>query len=202
METNRRQLALLTAIVAVMIAVLWWQYAGDGVPAAATTAAAVPPAPPAAAVPARGGTGPAAGNRTVPDVRLSVLGQESAEPVDTGRDPFRFGAPRDTGTGPGASGGPATGPAGSGPAAPAGPAVPAGPPPPPPILLKYIGLAQQGVNGRTIAVLRDERGIYYGREGDVIEGRYRLLRVTADAVEVAYVDGRGRRMIQLTGGQP
>ena len=43
--------------------------------------------------------------------------------------------------------------------------------------------------------------VYYGGEGDVIEGRYRILRISADSVDLAYVDGRGRRTISLTGGQ-
>ena len=34
--------------------------------------------------------------------------------------------------------------------------------------------------GRLYAVLRDERGIYYGADGDVVEGRYRILRVSAE----------------------
>jgi len=51
-------------------------------------------------------------------------------------------------------------------------------------------------------VLRDDRGVYYGAEGDVVEGRYRILRVAADAIEVSYVDGRGRTTIPLSGGRP
>ena len=62
-------------------------------------------------------------------------------------------------------------------------------------------MARQGGAGRLLAVLRDDRGIYYGAEGDVIEGRYRLLRVGNDSVDMAYVDGRGRKTIPLTGGQ-
>jgi hypothetical protein len=68
--------------------------------------------------------------------------------------------------------------------------------------LKFIGFAKQGAAGRLYAVLRDDRGIYYGAEGDVVEGRYRVLRVTADAVDIAYVDGRGRTSIPLSGRQP
>jgi hypothetical protein len=81
------------------------------------------------------------------------------------------------------------------------PAEPQEPPGPPPVPLKFIGFAKQG-EGRLYAVLRDERGVYYGAEGDVVEGRYRILRVTADAIEVSYVDGRGRTTIPLSGGRP
>jgi len=85
---------------------------------------------------------------------------------------------------------------------PEAPVEPTGPPPPPPIPLRYIGMAKQGAGGKQLVVLRDERGIYYGAEGDVIEGRYRILRVGPDSVDVAYLDGRGRRTISLSGGRP
>jgi hypothetical protein len=38
-----------------------------------------------------------------------------------------------------------------------------------------------------------------GREGDLIEGRYRVLRVGADSLDLAYADGRGRQTIRLSG---
>jgi hypothetical protein len=81
------------------------------------------------------------------------------------------------------------------------PVAPQAPPGPPPIQLRFIGIAKQG-QGRLYAVLRDERGVYYGAAGDVVEGRYRILRVSADAVEVSYADGSGRMSIPLSGGRP
>jgi len=126
---------------------------------------------------------------------LASLGRDQPEPADTGRDPFRF----ESAPGSGARGGPTAPPVQ--PVGPAVPQAPPGPPPPPPILLKFIGIAKQG-QGRLYAVLRDERGIYYGAEGDVVEGRYRILRVSADIIEVSYVDGRGRTSIPLSGGRP
>ena len=78
------------------------------------------------------------------------------------------------------------------------PPVPQGPPPPPPIPLKFFGVMT--VNGQRIAAFSDERGnTFTGREGDVLEGRYRLLRIGPDSVDLAYLDGRGRRPIPLTG---
>jgi hypothetical protein len=51
-----------------------------------------------------------------------------------------------------------------------------------------------------VAILSDGRGnVLYGKEGDTIEGRYRLLRVATDAVELAYVDGKGRQTVRLAG---
>jgi aryl carrier-like protein len=38
-----------------------------------------------------------------------------------------------------------------------------------------------------------------GREGDTVDGRYRMLRVGLDSIEMAYLDGRGRQTIRLSG---
>ena len=82
----------------------------------------------------------------------------------------------------------------------ASPPVPTGPPPPPPITLRFIGLVEAPSQAGRVAILSDGRGnVVYGKEGDTIEGRYRLLKVGVDAVELAYVDGRGRQTIRLSG---
>ena len=85
-------------------------------------------------------------------------------------------------------------------AAAAAAAVPVGPPPPPRIPLKYIGDMTDPKNpGKKIAILSDARGSYYGREGEVIEGRYRIIRIGVESIELAYLDGRGRQTIRQTG---
>ena len=71
-----------------------------------------------------------------------------------------------------------------------------GPPPPPPINLKLFGVMT--VNGQRVAAFSDDRGnTITGKEGDVLEGRYRLLRIGPDSVDVAYLDGRGQQPIRL-----
>jgi hypothetical protein len=78
------------------------------------------------------------------------------------------------------------------------PPVPQGPPPPPPIALKYIGVLDTA-QGR-VAVFRDNGGdIVNGKEGDIIDGRYRLLKIGVESADLAYVDGRGRQTIRLSG---
>ena len=81
--------------------------------------------------------------------------------------------------------------------------MPTGPPPPPPlppIPLKFIGIVESPSTRQKIAVLSDGRGTsFHGREGDIIEGRYRILRIGAESIEMAYLDGRGRQTIRLTG---
>ena len=78
------------------------------------------------------------------------------------------------------------------------PPVPTGPPPVPPIPLRYFGFFTAG--GQRIASFRDERGnTFNGKEGETLEGRYRVLRIGPDSVDLAYLDGRGRQTIGLTG---
>jgi len=72
---------------------------------------------------------------------------------------------------------------------------------PPPIPLKFVGTMQVG--GRTMAVLSDASGLQrnpvYGFEGDTILGQYRLVRVSAESIEMTYLDGRGRQTIRFSG---
>jgi hypothetical protein len=80
------------------------------------------------------------------------------------------------------------------------PAGPLPPPPPPPIPLRFIGFLQPVGGADRVAVLSDGRGnVFNGKEGDIIEGRYRLLRVGNDSADLIYVDGRGRQTIRLSG---
>ena len=83
------------------------------------------------------------------------------------------------------------------------PVAPAGPPPPPPlapITLKFIGIVDAPSHGEKIAILSDGRNApFYGKEGAIIEGRYRILKIGVESVELAYADGRGRQTIRLTG---
>ncbi len=71
------------------------------------------------------------------------------------------------------------------------------PPPPPPITLKLVAIVQG--SGRPVAALTDGRDVFYGREGDVVEGRYRIIKINVESIDISYVDGRGQRRIGLTG---
>ena len=139
---------------------------------------------PAAARAAQGG-GPVA------DVRLDLLTASGGDTPTVSRNPFRFqqravpvvrratAPPRPEFTAP---------------------PVPNGPPPPPPITLRFIGLIEAPPRTGRVALLSDGRGgLMYGREGDTVDGRYRMLRVGLDSIEMAYLDGRGRQTIRLSG---
>ena len=78
------------------------------------------------------------------------------------------------------------------------PQAPVGPPPIPPIPLRVYGTGFIG--GKWIAAFRDERGnVFNGKEGDILEGRYRVLRVGDGSVDLEYIDGRGRQTLRVTG---
>lgn len=126
-----------------------------------------------------------------PDVKLEALESVRPKPEGPNRNLFRFGRP------------PAE-PAAAPPVVavtPTRPALPTAPPPPtvPPIALKFVGTMKVG--GRLMAVLSDSSGRdpVYGFEGDTVLGQYRLVRVGADSIEIAYLDGRGRQTIRFSG---
>ena len=178
-----RQLGILAVLLLVLMAVVMYNQAG--VPAGSgRTAAARPRA-----------TGSAAGKDPIGAVKLAALNEARVEPESGARNPFRFrpveppapAAAAARPVGPGMTAGPT-----------AGPPVPVGPPPPPPITLRFIGVVEQNTRLK-LAVLSDGRNVFYGKEGDAIEGRYRILRIGPESVDMAYLDGRGRQTLRLSG---
>jgi len=179
---SRRQLLLLVALVIIGAGVILWRTpsttsndAGTGVR------------------PGASGEAPRAGS-AVGDVRLESLEQRADEDSTPSRDVFRFGARREASAESSASR-----PVNPVPVDP-GPPVATGPPPPPPIPLRFIGYMDQPGETPRVAVLSDGRGnVFNGKEGDIIEGRYRVLRIGTDSADLIYVDGRGRQTIRLSG---
>jgi hypothetical protein len=124
----------------------------------------------------------------VVDLNLDRLRRAGGELPAAQRDPFRF---RPTP--------PPPAPRVQAPPVVFAPPVPTGPPPPPAIPLKFIGVIGP-INGRLVASFSDARGnSFTGKEGDVLEGRFRLLRIGPDSVDVAYLDGTGRQTIRMIG---
>jgi hypothetical protein len=72
------------------------------------------------------------------------------------------------------------------------------PPAPPPIPLKFIGVLELPNLGK-LAVFSDCRTTMRGKEGDIIDGRYRLVRIGVESVVMEYADGRGRTTIRESG---
>ena len=179
---NERRRQILLALLAVALAVVVyveWPRTGDPVRTTSNQRDA-------ARTPA------AAGGLAAPDVHLKSLEAEATKPGEVERNLFRFK--------PKAAPPPAPRPTGA--FAPPPPVVPSGPPPPPPlppIALKFIGLLESGKTQR-IAILSDGRGApLYGKEGDTVLGQYKILHIGVESIEMAYLDGRGRQTIRLSG---
>ena len=143
-------------------------------------------------VPAGGGAQTSRQGNPVGDVRLESLDRQDNGKSTPSRDVFRFGERRAAiAVPPQPTPRVAVEPV---------PQAPTGPPPPPPIPLRYIGYLDQPGEVPRVAVLSDGRGnVFNGKEGDVIEGRYRVLRIGNDSADLIYVDGRGRQTIRLSG---
>ena len=134
---------------------------------------------------AAGGPGPL-------DVRLEELKQPPPEPGGDGRNPFRFYVKPP----------PPPPPPPPRPAGPIGPAPTPQPvvdPGPPPIPLKFIGTLEQGKT--KVAIFSDGRGVpVYAREGELVLGQYRVVRIQIESVVMEYADGKGRQTIPMRGG--
>jgi hypothetical protein len=199
MATDRRKQMLLGALVVVLGAIAFRVWDPLALGTTSTTATTTAPTSATslgsgsssnsvrgAAASARAGQ---TGAMTAPDVHLNALEGNRPKPVDAQRNLFRF-KPKPAPV--------ATAPTAPGVVVPVAPPVPPGPPPLPPIPLKFIGTVQPG--RMTIAVLSDGVGQpMYGKEGDTIAGRYRILRIGVESIEMSYLDGQGRQTIRLTG---
>jgi hypothetical protein len=149
----------------------------------------------AGAAAARSGRGAQSGVRDeVTDIRMELLQRQRGALSEPDRNPFRFERKASAAPPPRAQTTRRPVPI---------EVVPTEPPPPPPlppIPLRFIGYLQPTNAPGRVAVLSDGRGnVFNGKEGDVIEGRYRLLRVGENSADLIYLDGRGRQTIRLSG---
>ena len=117
------------------------------------------------------------------DVRLEALGGARPDAGHVERNPFRF-QPKAPPPLPAAA------------AVKPGPIEPSGPPPVP-IPLKFIGIVEK--QGLKVALMSDCRSTFYGTEGQMIDGRYRLVRIGVESIVIEYGDGRGRTTVRQEG---
>jgi hypothetical protein len=177
-DRTRKQLGILGVLVAAFVAVMFVVSRGEG-----PAGSAVAPSNQAGR-----GAGPQAAPE-VADVNLEALKDAHDAPSDPQRNLFAFRQraaapppPRDT-----------VAPV---PVAP----VPSGPPPPPPIQLKFIGILDSPAAGGKVAILSDGRGnTFHAREGQEVDGRYTVIKIGTESIELSYVDGRGRQTLRLSG---
>jgi hypothetical protein len=175
----KRQATLLVGLVVVLVAALWWNIGREATPG-------LHPSPRGTAGGAHHRSSPV---RNVASVRLEALKADHPDVDAASRNPFRFQPqapppPEQT--------------ARTEPVNPVA-ARPTGPPAPQPIPLRFIGILDAPEQHRKFAVLSDGRGTLYGQEGDIIDGRYRILRIGVESIEMVYIDGRGQQTIRLSG---
>jgi hypothetical protein len=171
---RRRQVLLLAVMLAGLGAVLWYQRPTTGPSSPTSNVAATTRQP-------------------LPAVQLPEavrMGDLDAAPMETeiGRNPFSFGE-RPV----------------------AEPAVRFAPPPvefspapvmpqgPPPIALRLSGLMVSPGSNRTMVTLKDPAtgALFHAYEGDIVDGRYRIVKVGSQSAVVSYVDGSGTRTLGL-----
>ena len=161
------------------------------------------PAPtPAAQVrtpPARAKSARAAADAQTPGpvapVKLRALAAEREQPGEAKRNPFKFqpkAVPQPIRQ-PVMTAPPPTPGESAKPPVPTGPIVP-------PISLKLIGILERA-NGVKWAVLSDGKAAtpFYGRDGDIVDGRWQIVKIGTESVEMTYVNGTGKTVIRLTG---
>lgn len=179
-----RQRQLLYALAAVGVVIAAWQYVGTPAPT------------PAAVVAARRNAAASDMPQPPADVALDALDGARSRPEDGGRNPFVFGV-RQVVDDPGARR-----PVTRRPDTDLAPVAlaPPGPPPLPPVPFKFIGLVEGTSSATRIAVLSDSKGlVVHGSQGTIIDGRFRILTIGTDSLDIAYADGRGRQTLRLSG---
>ena len=167
------------AIAAYVVATM---FSGPAVPAGAST------------------TAPGAANAAQPekidpaelDVKIETLTAPPADPAEGDRNPFRF-QPKPTPPPPPMAS------QGEGRPSYVPPPVQPGPTGPKPIaeLIKFIGIVDTG--SAKIGAFSDCRYTFSGREGEIIEGRFRVVRIGVESAVLEYVDGQGRTTLPLNG---
>lgn len=79
------------------------------------------------------------------------------------------------------------------------PPVDPGPPPPPPINLKFFGFANRPGEAKKVFLEQGE-DIFVASEGDIVNRRYKVLKIAPTSVEVEDVLNNNRQSIPLTQG--
>lgn len=188
-EEQRRQKLLLALLVVVALGMAYRQWGGGAAEVAAGASNPVPTATPSPAGAQASGPG---GNMPVP-VKLGSL-EPVVEDGGNSRNPFAFGVPPRP---PAPPAPPAPPPR---PTPPPAPPVPTGPPPRPAIPVKFIGFVEEQGKAGKIVALSVGGEVVMAREGDLVDGRFRLLKVGLDSITMAYADGQGQQTIRLSGG--
>jgi hypothetical protein len=195
-DRTKLGLAALLLAGAVLLAVHSFTTGGPAIAASRATPAA--PAPPTSipahnpARPARSAASPAASGLD-PRLHLGLLrASESIEYAGNGRNIFLAEAdpviPKPVA--------PAILPGAKAAGAAAAPK-PAGPPPPPPIPLKFFGFASDP--GQPVkAFFSEGDDVFVAAEGQIVDRRYRIIKINPNSVEIEDMLSNNRQTIPLT----
>jgi hypothetical protein len=77
--------------------------------------------------------------------------------------------------------------------------IPTGPPPPPPITLKFFGFANKPGQPRKVFLAKGQ-DIFIAGEGDIVDRRYKVLRIGPTSIELQDVLNNNRQSIPITSG--
>jgi hypothetical protein len=191
MVVERRQLLMGGAVVVVLVIAVTLLRPASPVPA---------PTAQARTQPVRAKSGRAAADAQTPGpvapVKLKELADQREQPGEAKRNPFKF-VPK--AAAPIVKAPVVAPPPPTTSSEPPKPVI-TGPPPPPPIPLKLIGILERA-NGVKWAVLSDGKAAtpFYGKDGDIVDGRWQIVQIGTESITMTYADGRGRTVIRLTG---
>lgn len=80
-----------------------------------------------------------------------------------------------------------------------GPVPNPGPPPPPPINLKFFGVASRAGEAQKV-FLSEGESIFVAHEGDIVNSRYKVVKINPQSVEIEDLLNNNRQSIPLTQG--
>src|ERR1019366_1325940 len=186
-------LAVLGAIALVMMGYEFWPSSSTPVAATAPTTSNAAAARPSMRRTASGKLVPVVQPRLDPTLDLNLLSQsEEIKYAGNGRNIFVAGSvpkiptPKRNGTTDAQS---------------ASLHVPPPIPPPPPITLKFFGFANRPGETKKVFLSQGE-DIFIAAEGDIVDRRYRVLHISATAVDVEDMVNNNRQSLPLTQGAP
>jgi hypothetical protein len=185
---NKKQLYIMLALMAVALFFLLRMFMSSDSPPR-TVSASIPSGATPADAGAQGRGRAKAAPPLDPTLRTDLLkNSEGAEYKGTGRNIFEAQAT----PAPIAKEKPAV-------VAQHGPIGPPPPPPPPPIPLKFFGFANKPGQQKSIFLVNGDN-IFIGREGDIVNRRYKILHISNSQVEIQDVLDNHTQTIPLTQG--
>lgn len=187
---ERRRLLFLVLVLVVASGFLYWRLSGPPAVAVPTATGPAATSNTAGPRPAAVQTNAAAVPQTPQPLKFPELEQVPAEPKP-GRNLFRFGVP---------------------PPPPPPPVVeprfvptptpkptPVGPPPIPLKFLWRVDDPYQAGRVRVYLLDPDTKQVFEAVEGEIVDGKYKLLKVGNTSVVMSYLDGLGQRTIPIGG---